>query len=126
MGKKLVDKNQSRARAADAASLGGRGYLVFYNRSMDRAPRDFFKMLGSSAYGIVLVGLFWLVYSPVPCLIIHNESRAKYRLRDISGTALQYAEKFDGFYPQGSSLLAPRREDLHARLPRPSLGPSIL
>ena len=76
-------------------------------RSMQRAPRDFFKMLGGSAYGIVLVGLSWLVYSPVPRLIIHNESRAKYRLRDISGTALQYAEKFDGFYPQGSSLLAP-------------------
>jgi hypothetical protein len=76
-------------------------------RSMQRAPRDLFKMLRSSAYGIVLFGLFWLVYSPVPRLIIYNESMAKYRLRDISGTALQYAEEFDGFYPEGSSLLAP-------------------
>jgi hypothetical protein len=72
---------------------------------MQRAPQDLFKMLGSSAYGIALFGLFWTVYSPVPRLIIYNESMAKYRLRDISGTALQYADEFDGFYPEGSSLL---------------------
>jgi hypothetical protein len=76
-------------------------------RSMQRAPRDLFKMLGSSAYGIALFGLFWVVYSPVPRLIIYNESMAEYRLRDISGTALRYAEDFDGFYPRGSLLLVP-------------------
>jgi len=77
-------------------------------RSMTRAPRDLFRMLGSSAYGIALFGLFWVVYSPVPRLIIYNESMAKDRLREISGrTALLYAEEFDGFYPEGSSLLVP-------------------
>jgi hypothetical protein len=76
-------------------------------RSMQSAPRDLFKMLGSSAYGIALFGLFCVVYSPVPRVIIYNESMAKYRLTNISETALQYAEQFDGFYPEGSSLLVP-------------------
>ena len=76
-------------------------------RSMQRAPRDLFKMLGSSAYGIALFGLFWVVYAPVPRLIIYNENMAKYRLRDISWTALNYLEEFDGFYPEGSSPLVP-------------------
>jgi hypothetical protein len=72
-------------------------------RSVQRAPRDWLKMLGSSAYGIALFGLFWLVYSPVPRQITDNESEAEYRLGDISETALNYAEKFDGFYPESSS-----------------------
>jgi len=76
-------------------------------RSMQRAPRDLFKMLGSSAYGIALFRLFWIAYSPVPRLIIDNEGMAKSRLRHISETALLYAKDFDGFYPQDSSLLVP-------------------
>jgi hypothetical protein len=72
-------------------------------RSMQRASQDWLKMLGSSAYGIVLFGLFWLVYSPVPRQITDNEREAEYRLRDISGAALHYAEQFEGFYPESSS-----------------------
>jgi hypothetical protein len=76
-------------------------------RSIPHAPGEPFKSWGSSAYGIVLFGLFWLVYSPVPRQIIDNESRAIDRLRDTSDTALHYAEKFQGFYPESSSLWGP-------------------
>jgi len=76
-------------------------------RSMQCAPRDWLKMRGSCAYGIVLFGFFWLVHSPVPRQITYNESMAVERLRGTSDTALRYAEKFDGFYPVNPSPLGP-------------------
>jgi hypothetical protein len=72
-------------------------------RSIQRAPRNLFQIPGSSAYGIALIGLFWIAYSPVLRLITYREhgSMAKYRLGDMSGTALPYAEGIDGFYQRG-------------------------
>jgi len=57
-------------------------------RSMGHAPRDLFKMRGSLVYGIVLFGLFWLLYSPAPRLIIDNETGAENGLSFISLRAL--------------------------------------
>ena len=76
-------------------------------RSVQRAPRSWLNMSGSSAYGIALFVLFWLFYSPVPRQISDNESNAEYQLMDAGETALLYGEKFDGFYPESSSLWGP-------------------
>ena len=61
-------------------------------RSMGYAPRDLFKMRGSLVYGIVLFGLFWLLYSPAPRLIIDNETGAERGLSFISFRALIFPE----------------------------------
>lgn len=71
-------------------------------RSMRLASRDWRKVLGTSVYGILLFALFWLAYSPVPRQIIKNESYAEHQVTEISETALRYAEKFGGFYPETS------------------------
>jgi hypothetical protein len=75
--------------------------------SMGRAPRDLFKLRGSVGYGkvqggvgygILLFGLFWLLYSPIPRLISNNEADAEYQLRGIChrafvGSRLQAKER---------------------------------
>jgi hypothetical protein len=80
---------------------------IWTYRSMPYAPDDPFKPWGSSTYGIVLFGLFWLVYSPLPRQIIYNENEAIDRLRDATNSNLHYAEKFDGFYLVSPSLWGP-------------------
>jgi hypothetical protein len=81
------------------------GILTY--RSIPHSAGESFKPWGSSAYGIVLFGLCWLLYTPVPRQIIDNELHAMGRLREITNANLSYAEKFDGFYPESSSLQEP-------------------
>jgi hypothetical protein len=83
--------------------------------------RNWFKISGSlqcGIYGIVLLAIFRLAYSPTPLGIIDNESKAEGRLRAISWRNDQNY-LYDAFYRKGSS---PPMEEIECHSDGP-LGP---
>ena len=73
---------------------------------MQVARRDWFKISGSrlcGIYGIVLLAIFGLAYSPVPRNIVYNESRAEGWLASIASRndLIEYLGAKDASLPEG-------------------------
>ena len=65
------------------------------------------QLLGNLAYGFLLFGSFWSLYSPVPGYIRDNEHFAMRYLSACAFSALLDAHKHGGLYPTGFANLAP-------------------
>jgi hypothetical protein len=74
--------------------------------SMPPVPHGRVKMLGSLAYGSLLFGLFWSLYSPVPRYIRDNEHFAMSYLSDCVLSAFFDADEHGGLYPTDFANLA--------------------
>ena len=64
------------------------------------------KLLGSLAYGLLIFGLFWSFYSPVPRYIRDNEHFAMRYLNDCAASADLDAYEHGGLYPSNVASLA--------------------
>ncbi|GAC1677224.1 MAG: hypothetical protein PVS2B2_13480 [Candidatus Acidiferrum sp.] len=85
---------------------------ILVYKSLPSEPREHRLFWGSSVYGVVLFGLFglpFLFHPLIPRQISDNESYAIERLREGNNSALLYADKFEGFYPENG---APLGQDL--------------
>jgi hypothetical protein len=74
--------------------------------SMPPIPHGRVKLLGSLAYGSLLFGLFWSIYSPVPRYIRENEHFAMRYLIDCAVSAFLDAQVHGDLYPMGFASFA--------------------
>jgi hypothetical protein len=75
--------------------------------SMPPTPDRRIKLIGSFVYALLLFGLFWSIYSPVPRYIRNNEHFALKYLASCASSAFLDAFQHSGYYPQNFSNLTP-------------------